>query len=403
MRAEAFFGSAAGTFAGQRTFSERTNAKGEWSIMGIAPGIWEFDVVAPGELPESVVLPIRLLTASGPNAGGQLLTWQLVLKPVPPPAGEAGTTLAAALDAAQAGHADQVRSLLARVSEDADADYLAGAGRIALLARDMGLARTLFQRALERDPSSVSRGARHGVHVSAAARFRQRLARLRRDAQPHARQGRTEVSDLRHQRSRHHQSPVTMRITRSRALFARASKILPGGVDSPVRAFTSVGASPLFIRRAAGCRLEDVDGNTFIDYVMSWGPLIHGHAPRGLLKAIAAAAREGTSFGAPSPLEVELGERVRRLMPSIERVRFVSSGTEAAMSAVRVARAATGRERIIKFAGCYHGHADQFLVQAGSGALTLGVPTSPGVTRGAAGDTLIACVQRFAVGAPAVR
>ncbi len=154
VRAEAFFGSAAGTFAGQRTFSDRTNAKGEWSIMGIASGIWEFDVVAPGELPESVVLPIRLLTASGPNAGGQLLTWQLVLKPVPPPAGEAGTTLAAALDAAQAGHADQVRSLLARVSEDADADYLAGAGRIALLARDMGLARTLFQRALERDPSS---------------------------------------------------------------------------------------------------------------------------------------------------------------------------------------------------------------------------------------------------------
>jgi glutamate-1-semialdehyde 2,1-aminomutase len=181
-----------------------------------------------------------------------------------------------------------------------------------------------------------------------------------------------------------------VRITRSRALFARASKILPGGVDSPVRAFSAVGASPLFIRRAAGCRLEDVDGNTFIDYVMSWGPLIHGHAPRGLIKAIAAAARDGTSFGAPSPLESELGERVRRLMPSIERVRFVSSGTEAAMSAVRVARAATGRERIVKFAGCYHGHADQFLVQAGSGALTLGVPTSPGVTRGAAGDTLIA-------------
>jgi glutamate-1-semialdehyde 2,1-aminomutase len=181
-----------------------------------------------------------------------------------------------------------------------------------------------------------------------------------------------------------------MRITRSRSLFTRASAILPGGVDSPVRAFTSVGASPLFIRRAAGCRLEDVDGNTFIDYVMSWGPLIHGHAPRGLVTAIAAAARDGTSFGAPSPLEVELGERVRRLMPSIERVRFVSSGTEAAMSAVRVARAATGRERIVKFAGCYHGHADAFLVQAGSGALTLGVPTSPGVTRGAAGDTLIA-------------
>jgi len=187
-----------------------------------------------------------------------------------------------------------------------------------------------------------------------------------------------------------------MRITRSRSLFARASKILPGGVDSPVRAFASVGASPLFIRRASGCRLEDVDGNTFIDYVMSWGPLIHGHAPRGLVKAIAAAAREGTSFGAPSPLEIELGERVRRLMPAVERVRFVSSGTEAAMSAVRVARAATKSERIVKFAGCYHGHADQFLVAAGSGALTLGVPTSPGVTRGAAGDTLIASYNDLA-------
>jgi glutamate-1-semialdehyde 2,1-aminomutase len=187
-----------------------------------------------------------------------------------------------------------------------------------------------------------------------------------------------------------------MRITRSRSLFARATKILPGGVDSPVRAFAAVGASPLFIRRASGCRLEDVDGNTFIDYVMSWGPLIHGHAPRGLVKAIAAAARAGTSFGAPSPLEGALGERVRQLMPSIERVRFVSSGTEAAMSAVRVARAATGRERIIKFAGCYHGHADQFLVEAGSGALTLGVPTSPGVTRGAAGDTLIASYNDLA-------
>lgn len=181
-----------------------------------------------------------------------------------------------------------------------------------------------------------------------------------------------------------------MRIARSRSLFARASKILPGGVDSPVRAFKAVGASPLFIRRASGCRLEDVDGNTFIDYVMSWGPLIHGHAPRGLVDALAAAARKGTSYGAPSPLEVELGERVRRLMPSLERVRFVNSGTEAAMSAVRVGRAATKRELIVKFEGCYHGHADPFLVRAGSGALTLGTPTSPGVTAGAAGDTLIA-------------
>jgi glutamate-1-semialdehyde 2,1-aminomutase len=181
-----------------------------------------------------------------------------------------------------------------------------------------------------------------------------------------------------------------MRTEKSKRLFARARKILPGGVDSPVRAFKAVGASPLFIRRARGAYLDDVDGNRLIDYVMSWGPLIHGHAPPGLVKAIGAAARLGTSYGAPSPLEVELGERVRRLMPSLERVRFVSSGTEAAMSAVRVARAATGREKIIKFAGCYHGHADAFLVEAGSGALTLGVPTSPGVTRGAAGDTIIA-------------
>jgi glutamate-1-semialdehyde 2,1-aminomutase len=181
-----------------------------------------------------------------------------------------------------------------------------------------------------------------------------------------------------------------MRVSSSRRLFARACDVLPGGVDSPVRAFKSVGASPLFIRRASGARLEDVDGNRFIDYVMSWGPLIHGHAPRGLVAALAAAARKGTSFGAPSPLEVELGERVRRLMPSIERVRFVNSGTEAAMSAVRVARAATRREKIVKFAGCYHGHADPFLVQAGSGALTLGVPTSPGVTRAAVADTLVA-------------
>src|SRR6478752_5384477 len=134
-----------------------------------------------------------------------------------------------------------------------------------------------------------------------------------------------------------------MKTPRSNKLFSRARGILPGGVDSPVRAFKAVGASPLFIDRAAGARLRDVDGNSYIDYVMSWGPLIHGHAPRGLVRALAAAAKRGTSFGAPSPLEVELGERVRALMPSLERVRFVSSGTEAAMSAVRVARAATGR------------------------------------------------------------
>ncbi|MDE3154147.1 MAG: glutamate-1-semialdehyde 2,1-aminomutase [Acidobacteriota bacterium] len=181
-----------------------------------------------------------------------------------------------------------------------------------------------------------------------------------------------------------------MRTRKSSKLFARAQNILPGGVDSPVRAFKAVGGTPLFIAEASGARLTDVDGNHYIDYVMSWGPLIHGHAPKGLVRALAAAARRGTSYGAPTALEVEMGERVRKLMPSLERVRFVSSGTEAAMSAVRVARAATGRERIIKFEGCYHGHGDPFLVQAGSGALTLGVPTSPGVPAGAVRDTLLA-------------
>ncbi len=180
-------------------------------------------------------------------------------------------------------------------------------------------------------------------------------------------------------------APVT-----SRRLFARAQTVLPGGVDSPVRAFKSVGGTPLFVHRAKGSRLHDVDGNSFIDYVCSWGPLIHGHAPAGLIKALGAAARRGTSFGAPSPLEHQLGERVRALMPSLELVRFVSSGTEATMSAVRVARAATQRDRIIKFEGNYHGHGDAFLVKTGSGALTLGVPTSPGVPKGVASDTLIA-------------
>jgi glutamate-1-semialdehyde 2,1-aminomutase len=181
-----------------------------------------------------------------------------------------------------------------------------------------------------------------------------------------------------------------LRYPRSEQLFAAASRILPGGVDSPVRAFKSVGANPLFITRGRGAEIEDADGRTYLDYVMSWGPLIHGHAPRGLLKALAAVAARGTSFGAPTELETRLAQRVAMLMPSMERVRFVSSGTEAAMSAIRVARAATTRDKIIKFAGCYHGHADPFLVAAGSGATTLGVPTSPGVPAAAAVDTLVA-------------
>ena len=180
------------------------------------------------------------------------------------------------------------------------------------------------------------------------------------------------------------------RYARSEKLFALSSRILPGGVDSPVRAFKSVGGHPLFVERGRGAYLFDADGNKYIDYVMSWGPLIHGHAPKGLLKALSATAANGTSFGAPTVLETRLAQRVAMLMPSMERIRFVSSGTEAAMSAVRVARAATKRDRIVKFEGCYHGHADAFLVQAGSGAMTLGVPTSPGVPAAAARDTLLA-------------
>jgi glutamate-1-semialdehyde 2,1-aminomutase len=173
-------------------------------------------------------------------------------------------------------------------------------------------------------------------------------------------------------------------------LFAHAARILPGGVNSPVRAFRSVGATPLFVTRAQGALIEDADGHRYIDYVMSWGPLIHGHAPRGLIKALGDVAKRGTSFGAPTELETRLAHRVAMLMPTMERVRFVSSGTEAAMSAVRVARAATKRDKIVKFEGCYHGHADSFLVQAGSGATTLGVPTSPGVPAAVAADTLLA-------------
>jgi glutamate-1-semialdehyde 2,1-aminomutase len=180
------------------------------------------------------------------------------------------------------------------------------------------------------------------------------------------------------------------RYPRSEKYFAAACRILPGGVNSPVRAFRSVDATPLFIERGRGAHVEDADGHKYIDFVMSWGPLIHGHAPKGLVKALAGAAARGTSFGAPTELETRLAHRVATLMPSMERLRFVSSGTEAAMSAARVARAFTRRDKIIKFEGCYHGHADTFLVQAGSGAMTLGVPTSPGVPAAAAADTLVA-------------
>jgi glutamate-1-semialdehyde 2,1-aminomutase len=177
---------------------------------------------------------------------------------------------------------------------------------------------------------------------------------------------------------------------RSQALFAEALRLLPGGVDSPVRAFQAVGGEPLFIRHGAGAWLTDVDNRRYVDYVLSWGPLILGHAPAEVIAAIGEAARRGTSFGAPSPLEVEMGQALQRAVPSLEMLRFVNSGTEATMSALRVARAFTGRAGILKFAGCYHGHADQLLVQAGSGVATLGLPDSPGVTRGATADTIVA-------------
>ncbi len=181
-----------------------------------------------------------------------------------------------------------------------------------------------------------------------------------------------------------------IRSTKSTKLFLRAQAVIPGGVNSPVRAFKSVGRTPLFIRKASAAYIWDRDGNKFVDYVGSWGPMILGHANPGILRAIREAARTGTSFGAPTELEVRLAEIITRIMPSIEMVRMVNSGTEATMSAVRLARAFTGREKIIKFEGCYHGHGDSFLIKAGSGAMTLGVPDSPGVPAGVAAGTLSA-------------
>jgi len=173
-------------------------------------------------------------------------------------------------------------------------------------------------------------------------------------------------------------------------LFDRALRVLPGGVNSPVRAFGAVGGTPVFVERAKGCWIHGTDGKRYLDLVGSWGPMILGHAHPRVVKAVQEAAARGTSYGMPCPAEVELAETVVRLVPSCAMVRFTSSGTEAAMSAVRVARAATGRDRVLKFAGGYHGHTDGFLVEAGSGAATAGVPSSPGVPRGTAADTLTA-------------
>jgi glutamate-1-semialdehyde 2,1-aminomutase len=179
-------------------------------------------------------------------------------------------------------------------------------------------------------------------------------------------------------------------MTRSEELFARAEQLIPGGVNSPVRAFKAVGGTPLFIARAKGCRIWDEDGHSYIDYVGSWGPMILGHAYPPIVEAVIQAAGRGTSYGAPCVAEVELAERVTAAFPSIEKVRFVSSGTEATMSALRLARGFTGRPKILKFDGCYHGHADALLVSAGSGVATLGIPGSPGVPEGTIADTLVA-------------
>jgi glutamate-1-semialdehyde 2,1-aminomutase len=181
-----------------------------------------------------------------------------------------------------------------------------------------------------------------------------------------------------------------MNINKSISLFQEAQKLLPGGVDSPVRAFRAVGGQPLFIDCGSGPYLYDVDGNRYIDYVLSWGPLITGHAHPNVVQAIQAAAMKGTSYGAPSPLEIELAKRVMEFLPGIEMIRFVNSGTEATMSALRLARAYTKRDKIVKFEGCYHGHADLLLVQAGSGVATLGLPDSPGVPANTVKDTLVA-------------
>ena len=186
-----------------------------------------------------------------------------------------------------------------------------------------------------------------------------------------------------------------MTMQRSHDLFSRARALMPGGVNSPVRAFKSVGGEPFFVQRADGPYLHDVDGNRYIDYVGSWGPMIVGHNHPRVLQAVIDTARDGLSFGAPNPLEVAMAETITRLVPSCEMVRMVNSGTEATLSAIRLARGATGRSRIVKFEGCYHGHGDSFLVKAGSGALTFGVPDSPGVPKALADLTLTLTYNDF--------
>jgi glutamate-1-semialdehyde 2,1-aminomutase len=177
---------------------------------------------------------------------------------------------------------------------------------------------------------------------------------------------------------------------RSSQLFAEAEKVIPGGVNSPVRAFKAVGGTPIFVEKAQGAYLFDADGNRLIDYINSWGPMILGHAFPPVVDAVIAKAKLGTSFGMPTAIETEIAALAVKMVPGIDKIRFVNSGTEACMSAIRLARGYTNRDKIIKFAGCYHGHSDSFLIQAGSGAVTFGTPNSPGVTEGTAKDTLLA-------------
>lgn len=181
-----------------------------------------------------------------------------------------------------------------------------------------------------------------------------------------------------------------MQYQRSSSLFKEAQEVIPGGVNSPVRAFKAVGGTPIFVDNAQGAYLYDVDGNRLIDYIASWGPMILGHVYEPVIEALTARAKKGTSFGMPTELETEIAKLAIEMIPNMDKIRFVNSGTEACMSAVRLARGYTSREKIIKFAGCYHGHSDSFLIQAGSGAITFGAPNSPGVTQGTAKDTLLA-------------